>query len=259
MKIENAKVRVMKDASAAYNAYQSGELSQVELDSTNVAANKDNPEFSQTVDFRTTYIQFNLTDDVVGNVNMRQAISHAIDRNALTEFVLADGSVPGNGLIADGMYGDGEKTFRELNGDVAVYDVDEAKKYYDEALKELGEVKSLTVLVGDDSVSKSVATFLQSELSKNLGLTVEIDTKTMQGRGEQMDANNYQVGVTAWGADYDDAMTYLDLWTKKLVAEDAVVSPIYHKGSATLTKSNVKNLITHPIGVPMEFKYAYFE
>lgn len=297
VKIENAKVRVMKDASAAYNAYQSGELSQVELDSTNVAANKDNPEFSQTVDFRTTYIQFNLTDDVVGNVNMRQAISHAIDRNALTEFVLADGSVPGNGLIADGMYGDGEKTFRELNGDVAVYDVDEAKKYYDEALKELGEVKSLTVLVGDDSVSKSVATFLQSELSKNLGLTVEIDTKTMQGRGEQMDANNYQVGVTAWGADYDDAMTYLDLWTngtpyrgnyvdeeynsliadaktqtddakrlddmlqaeKKLVAEDAVVSPIYHKGSATLTKSNVKNLITHPIGVPMEFKYAYFE
>lgn len=66
------------------------------------------------------------------------------------------------------MSGDGEKTFRELNGDVAVYDVDEAKKYYDEALKELGEVKSLTVLVGDDSVSKSVATFLQSELSKNL-------------------------------------------------------------------------------------------
>ncbi len=109
VQIENAKVRVMKDASAAYNAYQSGELSQVELDSTNVAANKDNPEFSQTVDFRTTYLQFNLTDDVVGNVNMRQAISHAIDRNALTEFILADGSVPGNGLVADGMSGDGEK------------------------------------------------------------------------------------------------------------------------------------------------------
>ena len=139
----------------------------LELDSTNVAANKDNPEFSQTVDFRTTYLQFNLTDDVIGNVNMSQAISHAIDRNALTEFVLADGSVPGFGLVADGMSGDGEKTFRELNGDIAVYDVDEAKKYYDEALKELGEVKSLTVLVGDDSVSKSVATFLQSELSKN--------------------------------------------------------------------------------------------
>lgn len=90
-----------------------------------------------------------------------------------------------------------------------------------------------------------------------------------------MDANNYQFAVTAWGADYDDAMTYLDLWTngtpyrgnyndadynalisdaktqtddaarlddmlkaeKKLVEEDAVVAPVYHRGSAVLTKS----------------------
>lgn len=297
VQIENAKVRVIKDTAAAYNAYQSGELSQVKLDSTNVAANKENPEFSQEVEFRSTYLQFNLTDEVVGNVNMRQAISHAIDRNSLTEYILADGSAPGSGLIADGMSGDGETTFRELNGDVAVFDVEEAQKYYEDALAEIGEVKSVSLLIGDDSVSKSVATFIQSELSKNLGLTVEIDTKTMQGRGEQMDANNYQIGLTAWGADYDDAMTYLDLWTngtpyrgnytddeynaliadaktqtddavrlddmlqaeKKLVSEDAVISPIYHKGSATLTKSNLKNLITHPIGVPMEFKYAYFE
>ena len=28
-------------------------------------------------------------------------------------------------------------------------------------------------------------------LGQNLGLSVKIDTKTMQGRGEQMDANNY--------------------------------------------------------------------
>ena len=46
---------------------------------------------------------------------------------------------------------------------------------------------------------------------------------------------------------------------KKLVEEDAVVAPVYHRGSAVLTKSNVKNLISHPIGVPLEFKYASFE
>lgn len=144
---------------------------------------------------------------------------------------------------------------------------------------------------------QTVATFIQSELVTTLGLNVVIDTKTVQGRGELMDANNYQFAVTAWGADYDDAMTYLDLWTngtpyrgnyndadynalisdaktqtddaarlddmlkaeKKLVEEDAVVAPVYHRGSAVLTKSNVKNLISHPIGVPLEFKYASFE
>ena len=296
--IEDGQVRVIKDAAAALSAYQAGELSQVKLDSANVVAYKDDPEFSQEIDFRTSYVQFNLTDDVMSNVNMRKAISLAMNRSALTDNILADGSAPGFGLVADGMSGDGEKTFRELNGDVSPYDPEQAKEYYDKAVEELGSAPSeVTLLVADDSVSKSVATFIQSELITTLGLNVVIDTKTVQGRGELMDANNYQFAVTAWGADYDDAMTYLDLWTngtpyrgnyvdeeynsliadaktqtddatrlddmlkaeKKLVAEDAVVSPIYHKGSATLTKSNVKNLITHPIGVPMEFKYAYFE
>ena len=46
---------------------------------------------------------------------------------------------------------------------------------------------------------------------------------------------------------------------KKQCADDAEVAPVVHRGGAMLTKPNVKNLITHPIGVPMEFKYAYFE
>ena len=259
---------------------------------------KDDPEFAQEIDFRTSYVQFNLTDDVMSNVNMRKAISLAMNRSALTDNILADGSAPGFGLVADGMSGDGEKTFRELNGDVSPYDPEQAKEYYDKAVEELGSAPSeVTLLVADDSVSKSVATFIQSELVTTLGLNVVIDTKTVQGRGELMDANNYQFAVTAWGADYDDAMTYLDLWTngtpyrgnyndddynalisdakaqtddavrlddmlkaeKKLVEEDAVVAPVYHRGSAVLTKSNVKNLISHPIGVPLEFKYASFE
>lgn len=298
VQIADAKIRVVKDAAAALSAYQAGELSQVQLDSSNVTANQDNPEFGNEIDFRTTYIQFNLTDPVVGNVNMRKAIAMAIDRTALTKNILADGSAPGTGLIADGMAGDGTKTFRELNGEVSSFDPEKAKEYYDKAAEELGSAPSeVTMLVADDSVTKAVATFLQSELEKNLGLKMVIDTKTAQGRGELMDANNYQMGLTAWGADYDDAMTYLDLWTngtpyrgnyaddtyngliadaksqtddttrlqdmlqaeKKLVEEDVVVSPVYHRGSATLTRSNVQNLITHPIGVPIEFKYASFK
>ena len=112
------------------------------------------------------------------------------------------------------MAGDGTKTFRELNGEVTSFDPAKAKEYYDKAAEELGSAPSeVTMLVADDSVTKAVATFLQSELEKNLGLKMVIDTKTAQGRGELMDANNYQMGLTAWGADYDDAMTYLDLWT----------------------------------------------
>ena len=72
--------------------------------------------------------------------------------------------------------GDGEKTFRELNGDVSPYDPEQAKEYYDKAVEELGSAPSeVTLLVADDSVSKSVATFIQSELVTTLGLNVVID------------------------------------------------------------------------------------
>ena len=41
--------------------------------------------------------------------------------------------------------------------------------------------------------------------------------------------------------------------------EDVGVETVYHRGYAVLTIYIVKNLISHPIGVPLEFKYASFE
>ena len=50
--IEDAQVRVIKDAAAVY-AYQAGELSQVKLDSANVVAYKDDPNSAR----RSTSVQ----------------------------------------------------------------------------------------------------------------------------------------------------------------------------------------------------------
>lgn len=297
VKVENAQVRVMKDASAALNAYLANELSQVALDSSNVIAYQNDPEFKSESEFRTEYLQFSLSNPVMSNKNIRRAVSMAIDRDTLAKAILADGSSASYGLVAEGMYGDGSKTFRELNGDLSPFNAEEAKKYWEEGCKELGETPTLTLLVRDDSVTKAVATYIQSELNKNLGIDIVIDTKTVQARNELMDNDNYMFASTAWGADYDDAMTYLDLWTngtpyrgsyqnetynkliddarvetddakrldlllqaeKLLVDEDVIVAPLYHRGSATLTKSNVKGLVNHPFGPDVEFKYAYFE
>ena len=158
------------------------------------------------------------------------------------------------------------------------------------------------MLIADDSATKQIATFVQSQFRDNLGIEVAIDSKTSKARNELMDNNNYQFAITAWGADYDDAMTFLDLWIaqsdtgkstpyrgnygnadysalitsakadansetrlqslldaeKLLVDTDAVISPLYFKGFAYLQRSDVQNLIVHPLGNPVEFKYASF-
>lgn len=297
VKIEDVQMRIIKDASAALNAYDAGELSRVILTSADVPARRDDPEFGSLSEFRTTYLQYNTTDPALKNLNIRKALGYAIDRSTLAEAILADGSAPATGLVAAGMFGDGEKTFRELSGDLSPMDAAKAKEFWDKGVEELGSTPTITLLVADDSLTKTVATYVQSQFKTVLGIDAVIDSKTVKARNELMDNNNYQLAITGWGADYDDAMTYLDLWTngtpyrgnynneaynklitdarfstdaqarlnmlleaeKTLVEQDAVVSPLYYRGQAFLTKSYVKNLVAHPFGPPIEFKYAYFE
>lgn len=294
VKVPNVNVRIIKDQSTALNAYKSGELSKVTLASSDVPSMKSNPEFSSISEFRTTYMQYNLKDKALSNKNIRLALGYAIDRDTLANTILGDGSAPATGLIANAMYGDGTKSFRELNPNVTTYDEAKAKEYWNKGVAELGGVPSLTLLTEDDSVTKTVATYVQSQFKKTLNVDVRIDSKTKKAKNQLMDDNNYQMAITGWGADYDDAMTYLDLWTngtpyrgnymsktynaliadakkqtedskrlqdmldaeKTLLTEDAVVSPLYYRGFAILTKPNVVNLVTHPFGPPIEFKYA---
>ncbi|RUS47642.1 peptide ABC transporter substrate-binding protein [Cohnella sp. AR92] len=294
VKTDTINLKVIKEQSTALNAYNAGQIDRVTLSSSDVDANKSNPEFGTGIKFRTTYLQFNTKADGLSNVNIRKALSLAFDSNILASTILNNGSAGATGLIPDLMSGDGAKTFRELQGNVIQANVEQAKELWAQGVKELGSAPKLTLLIADTSEVKDVATFLQSEFKNNLGIDVAIDTKTSKARNELMDNNNYQMAVTAWGADYDDAMTYMDLWTnhtpyrgnydnsqydtlianakketddakradmllqaeKLLVETDAVVAPIYFGGYSYLQKSSVTGLIYHPYGNPVEFKSA---
>ena len=300
--IPKVEVKIIKDQSSALNTYLAGSLDKVNLSSADVPTYQDDPEFHTVTEFRSTYLQFNLDDPAMANLNIRKALGYAIDRSILADTILADGSTAAEGLVSFGVSGDGTKTFRELNGNLSPFDADLAKEYWDKGVEELGYTPELSMLIADDSATKQIATFVQSQFRDNLGIEVAIDSKTSKARNELMDNNNYQFAITAWGADYDDAMTFLDLWIasadtgkstpyrgnyanpdytalitsakadansetrlqslldaeKLLVDTDAVISPLYFKGFAYLQRSDVQDLIVHPLGNPVEFKYASF-
>ena len=102
-----------------------------------------------------------------------------IDVDILANAILKDGSVGAKGMIAAGVYGDGSNTFRELNGEVNYYDADAAKAAWAKGCEELGYTpEKLTLLVRDDSVTASIATFVQDQIYSTLGVECVIDTKT---------------------------------------------------------------------------------
>lgn len=300
--IPKVEVKIIKDQSSALNTYLAGDLDKVNLSSADVPTYESNPEFHTVTEFRSTYLQFNLDDPAMANLNIRKSLGYAIDRSILADTILADGSTAAEGLVSFGVSGNGTETFRELNGNLSPFDADLAKEYWAKGVEELGYEPELSMLIADDSATKQIATFVQSQFRDNLGIEVAIDSKTSKARNELMDNNNYQFAITAWGADYDDAMTFLDLWIasadtgkstpyrgnyanpaytdlitsakadansetrlqslldaeKLLVDTDAVISPLYFKGFAYLQRSDVQDLIVHPLGNPVEFKYASF-
>ncbi|KON86215.1 ABC transporter substrate-binding protein [Sporosarcina globispora] len=293
--IEKVNMKVIKEQSTALNLYEAGELDKVYLSSADVDTYKDSPEFATETEFRSYFIQFNLGKEPFNNENIRKALQLAYDPEVLTSVILNNGSEPAYGLIAPKMAGVDGKSFRELQGDVIKPDVEKAKELWEKGVEELGKTPEIELLISDDTVSKDTGTFLQSEYKKNLGIDINLATQPYSGRLDTMRAGDYQMAVNRWGADYNDSMTYLDLWEKpsnphfrgnytsskydelvasakteaddkvrmdklleaeKLILEDGALGPLYYDGLSYLQKPYLKGLVTHPYGASPELKWA---
>ncbi|PLR89786.1 peptide ABC transporter substrate-binding protein [Bacillus sp. T33-2] len=293
--IEQVNMKVIKEQSTALNLYEAGELDKVFLASSDVDTYKDNPEFDSETEFRTYFIQFNLGKEPFNNDNIRKALQLAYDPEVLTKNILNNGSEPAYSLVAPKMAGVDGKSFRELQKEVIKPDAKKAKELWDKGVKELGKTPAIELLTSDDSVSKDSATFLQSEYKKNLGIDITLVTQPYSGRLQTMRDNNYQMAINRWGADYNDPITYMDLWEKpsnpafrgnylnekydqlvasakteadvkkrmdsllqaeKIILQDAAVGPLYYDGRSYLQKPYVKGLITHPYGASPDLKWA---
>src|SRR5215210_2520368 len=238
----------------------------------------------------------NREDPAMQNENIRRAIQQGFDRQALAETVLNDGSVPAEGYVPPGMAGPGNRTFREAAGPIGPeFDPGQARELYERGVEELGEEPIIELLTDDAPPGKDAGTFLQAQLEENLGAEVELKQQPFDSRLELQKSGDFQVALGAWIGDYNDPMTFLDLWTtenpfntigfsnarydgliqsakreadptrrmealiaaeKLLIEEETALGPAFYKGKARLIKPHVENYIEHPYGGGVEFKYA---
>lgn len=299
VQLDKVSMKVIKETSTALNLYESGDLDRVYLSSNDVDSFRDSEEFGTETQFISWYLQFNFLEEPFGNVNIRKAFQLAFDPSTLVDTVLNNGSEAAYGLVALGVHGNDDKTFRELAGDVVSPDYEAAKEFLEKGLEEIGELPRMEILTADDTIAKDTATFLQSEFKKNLGVDVDIVTKPYSGRLDAMRENDYQMGISKWGSDYNDAMDILDLWygeplrglrgsfshpdyqkliddahvetdidkrldmlieaERMMIEDEGTLGPLYFEGKAFLQKPYVKNFIVHPYGASLELKHVKIE
>ncbi len=216
IKVDGLNYKVIKDTQQSILAYENGDLDYVLLTGEQIVNYQKSPEYHNIVAGYLWYLSPNQKVPGLENPNLRKALSLAYDKEAIVNDILKDGSIAASfavpTLLATGPDG---KDYRETAGTYPSTDKAEALKYWEKAKKELGVSSIKLELLFEDTESATlVAQFIQSEIETALpGVSFELKSQPKKNRVELMQNGEYQVGLTRWGPDYADPMTYLDMWT----------------------------------------------
>ena len=211
--------QVVQVAQTALLSYQNNELDIILLNGDVIEQVLDDPEFESIGAGYLWYVSPNI-DAVpeLANLNIRLALSNAIDRESITEDVLLDGSLPTLTAVpqqfAAGPDGSDYAGDQSRYADVAAYNPDAALAYWEAGLAELGvDGIEVDMILDADDAPQKVAAVLKEQWESTLpGLTVNLTVEPKKQRVEDMQNGNFELGLTRWGPDYADPMTYLGMW-----------------------------------------------
>jgi len=214
--LDGIRYQVIKDSQQAMLSYQNGDLDVATLSGEQVEQFQADPEFHNIMAGYLWYISPNQTIKGLENVNLRKALALAYDKTAIVNNILKDGSIVADfavpTLLSTGPDG---KDFRETASTYLAADKEAALDYWEKAKAELSISQlKYTMIVEDTESAMNVAQFIQSEIQTTLpGITIELQTMPKKNRVERMQQGDFELGLTRWGPDYADPMTYLDMWT----------------------------------------------
>lgn len=219
VKLDGLNYQVLKDSQQALMAYQNGTLDIVKLSGDQVDQVKDDPEFKTIGAGYLWYISPMMAKvPELANLNMRKALSYAIDRESIVKNVVKDGSMasytPVPAEFAYNAAGQDFITNQKEFPELCDSDTAKATEFYNAAKSELGKDSfTFEMIVDDTTVQQNVAAVIKEQLEKNLpGVTVNLRVEPKKQRVQDMQDGTFQLGLTRWGPDYADPMTYLGMW-----------------------------------------------
>ncbi|WP_214725350.1 peptide ABC transporter substrate-binding protein [Exiguobacterium sp. s143] len=297
VKMDKIDVKVVKEISTGVNLFEAKEVDFAPITSEFVSQYEKSDDYKTRPDARINFLRFNQKNKALKNKNIRKALALGFEKQGITDVILNDGSKPANFIVAkDFTFTPDGEDFRAKYPDLQSYDADAAKKAWDAGLKELGvKTVELSMLSRDEDAFKKVSEYLKGDLEKHLpGLTIKIKQQPFKNFLELESKGDYDISAAGWGPDYQDPMTFLDMWLtdgsfnrmeysnkkfddlikgakqqadeakrwsdmqeaeKMLLTEDYAIAPIYQKGEAYLQRTNIDKLYRHPFGADMSFKW----
>jgi oligopeptide transport system substrate-binding protein len=124
------------------------------------------------------------------------------------------GTPAATGLIPGFMKGVKGSFRKEYPRPMMKPDVAAAKKYLEAAKKELGltTMPSVVWLTQDTPLAARESEYFQALLKRTLGIDLKVDKQIFKQRLAKMTSGDFDICSAGWGPDYDDPMTFADLF-----------------------------------------------
>ena len=229
--LDSWQYQVVTSSDNALTAFKNGTLNVVSIGGSQIESVQKDPELLKNLQSipsgELSYISFNQDPKnhhggALANVNLRLAISNAIDRESLAENFVANGAKATYTAIPlhfapnanTGKYfAEDQKQF----ADYVSFNVDKARAWLDKAKSELGKDSfEFEFIYANDSgnTTVKVAQAIKSQVEENLpGVVIKLQPMPKAEYLDRLTSDSFDIAISSWVPDYDDPMTFFSLWT----------------------------------------------
>jgi oligopeptide transport system substrate-binding protein len=244
----------------------------------------------------TYWYKFQTEKPPLNNVNIRKALSYAINRKAIVENIAQGGQIPAMAAVPPSMFPENEKGYYKDA------DVKKAKELLEKGIKELGykdvsELPPIAISYNTSEAHQKIAQAVQDMWKKELGVEVTLNNAEWAVYIEKLHSGDYQVGRMGWLGDFNDPINFLELYrdkdggnndtkwenaefkkllndsqkekdakkriqmlkdAEKIFIDEMPVAPIYFYTDAWVQADNLKGVVVSGLG-DAQLKWAYFE
>lgn len=218
--------QLMEDQNAMLANYRSGDLQFIEdMPVDEIPALLASDELKIVDYIGTYYVCYQVQKAPFDDPRVRKAFTLAIDSKYIVEQVTQTGQVPATGFVPAGVYdaaGANGDDFRTTGGDYweapltdEIYEknCEEARQLLADAGYPNGEgFPVVTYLYNTADAHKAVGEALQQMWQTALGVTVDLQNQEWNAFLETRKRGEYSIARNGWIADYNDPISFLDMW-----------------------------------------------
>ena len=279
--LQTATGLTINDNAIALTRYQAGELDRVQIPAGQYPQlSAQFPDEAKSTPYACSYIYMLNMDEAKGpaalkDVRVRKALSYAVNRDVIVDKVLQGGQKPAYNWTHWAING-----FKMPTIDYAGWTQDERTAKAVELLAEAGygpdNPLKLTLNYNTDDGHKKIAVAVQ-QFWKGIGVDLTLNNMEWKVHTDKMQAQDFEVARYAWCGDYNEASTFLDLFTsysghnngkffserydelmkssktaddpnvmyteaEQILANEMPVIPIYHYAKVDMIRADIKGL-----------------